>query len=64
MSENSLQPISLVLKPEQFLSEILVEVSGLRPVIAGSKLQAVPQIKFDTDLMKRVVPAATEDQEW
>ena len=63
-SENGLQPISLVLKPEHFVLEMTLEDIGVRTVIAGSKLHAVPPIKFNTELMERVVTAAADDQEW
>jgi hypothetical protein len=33
-------------------------------IISGSKLHAVSPIKFNADLMERVVMAAMEDQEW
>jgi hypothetical protein len=36
----------------------------MRIVISGSKLHAVPLIKFNADLMERIVTAAIEDQEW
>jgi hypothetical protein len=44
--------------------EIRLEGIGMRTVISGSKLHTVPLIKFNADLMERVVTAATEDQEW
>jgi hypothetical protein len=62
--ENGFQPISLVLKPEHFISEIMVQGIGMRTVISGSKLHAGSLIKFNADLIERVVMAATEDQEW
>jgi hypothetical protein len=62
-SENGLQPISLVLKPEHFISEITLEGIGMWSVISGSKLHVVLPIKFNADLMESVVTAATEDQE-
>jgi hypothetical protein len=52
------------LKPEYFVFEIMLEGIGMRTVISGLKLHVVPLIKFNADLMKRVVTAATEDQEW
>jgi hypothetical protein len=33
-------------------------------VISGSKLHTVPLIKFNADLMERIVMATTEIQEW
>jgi hypothetical protein len=52
------------LKPEHFVSEIMLEGIRMWTVILQLKLHAVPQIKFNTDLIERVVTAATEDQEW
>jgi hypothetical protein len=62
-SENGLQPISLVLKPEHFISEIMLDGIGMRTVISGSKLHAVPPIKFNADLIECIITAAREDQE-
>jgi hypothetical protein len=42
----------------------MLEGIGLWTVILGSKLHAVPPIKFTADLKERVVTATTEDQEW
>jgi hypothetical protein len=42
----------------------MLEGNGMQTVISGSKLHTVPQIKFNTDLMERVVIVAMEDQEW
>jgi hypothetical protein len=64
MHYNGLQPISLVLKPEHFISEMMLEGFGIWTVISGSKRHTVPAIKFDTDLMECVVIATMEDQEW
>jgi hypothetical protein len=62
--ENGLQLISLVLKLESFVSEIMLESIRIPTVISGSKLHVVPPIKFNADLMKYVVTATMEDQEW
>jgi hypothetical protein len=51
------------LKPEYFVSEIMLEGIAMWSVISGSKLYAVPPIKFNADLMEHVVMAATDDQE-
>jgi hypothetical protein len=61
--ENSLQLISLVLKPEHFISERTLEDIRMRTVISGSKHHAVLPRKFNADLMEYVVMAATEDHE-
>jgi hypothetical protein len=63
-SQNGRQPISLILKPEHFVSKIMLESIGMRTVISESILYAVLQIKFNADLMECVDTAATEDQEW
>jgi hypothetical protein len=63
-SDNGLQPISLVLKPEYLVSEIMLDGIRLRTVISGSKLHSVSLIKFNADLMEHIVTAAIEDQEW
>jgi hypothetical protein len=42
----------------------MLEGIGMQTVISGSKLHAVPPIKFNVDLMEGVVTATTEDQEW
>jgi hypothetical protein len=42
----------------------MLEGIGMRTVISGSKLHAVPPIKFNADLMEHIVMAAMEDQEW
>jgi hypothetical protein len=52
------------MKPEYFVSDILLEGIGMRTVISGSKLCTVPLIKFNTDLMERIVIVAKEDQEY
>jgi hypothetical protein len=52
------------LKPEHFISEIMLEGIRIRIVMSGSKIHAVPLIKFNTDLIEGVVTAATPDQEW
>jgi hypothetical protein len=56
-----LQLILLVLKPEYFVLEIILEGIGMQTVISGSKLHTVRQIKFNADLIERVVTATTED---
>jgi hypothetical protein len=62
-SETGLQPISLELKPEHFISEILQEGIGIRTVISLSKLHIIPPIKFNADFMEGIVTAGVEDQE-
>jgi hypothetical protein len=62
--ENGLQSILLVLKPEHFVSEIMLKGIGMQTVTSGSKPHAVYLIKFNADLMDCVVPAATDEQEW
>jgi hypothetical protein len=62
-SENSLQPISLVVKPKYFILEITLDGIGMWTVISGSKLQVVPPLKFNAGFMECVVTAAIEDQE-
>jgi hypothetical protein len=62
-SENGFQPISLILKPEQLVLKIMLEGIGIRIMILGSKLHAVPPIKFNEDLIECIVTAAMEDQE-
>jgi hypothetical protein len=62
-SENCLQPRSLILKQEHFVLEIMLQGIGMRIVISGSKLHAVPPIKFNTDLIEHVVTAAMQNQE-
>jgi hypothetical protein len=52
------------LKPEYFVSEIMLEDIGVQIVISGLKLHAVPPIKLNTDLMEHVVRAAKNDQEY
>jgi hypothetical protein len=58
-SETGLQSISLVLKPEYFVLEKMLEGIGMRTVILGSNLHPVPPIKFNADLMEYVVTAVT-----
>jgi hypothetical protein len=43
---------------------MILEGIGMWLVISGSKLLAVPPIKFNADLMECVVMAATDNQEW
>jgi hypothetical protein len=62
--QNGLQRISPVLKPEYFVLEMMLKDIGVWTVISGSKLQAVPPIKFNADFMKRIVTAVRNDQEW
>jgi hypothetical protein len=52
------------LKPEYFGSEIMLEGIGTQTVISGSKLHAVPAIKFNADMVEDIVTAAMEDQDW
>jgi hypothetical protein len=59
-SENSLQPIALGLKPEYFVSEMMLENFRVRTGISGSKRHSVPPIQFDTNLLKHVVLAAAD----
>jgi hypothetical protein len=63
-SENSLQPISLVLNPEHFVLEIMLDGFGMWTVISGSNLYAVLPINFNRDLIELVVMATMEDEEW
>jgi hypothetical protein len=63
-NKNGLQLISLILKPEHLISEIMLEGIGMQTVISGSKLHIVPPIKFNTTLNKCIVMATIEDQEW
>jgi hypothetical protein len=63
-SENGFQLISLVLKPDHFVLEIILEGIGMQTVILGSKHHAVPLIKLNVDLMERIVMAVIEDQDW
>jgi hypothetical protein len=49
---------------EYFISEMTVEDIGVRTLISGSKLVAVPPIKFNSDLIEYVVSVASIDQEW
>jgi hypothetical protein len=63
-SENSLEPIYLILKPEFFVSDMMLECIGIRTVISGLKLHLVPPIKFKVDVIESIVMAATDDQEW
>jgi hypothetical protein len=51
------------LKPEDFILEIMLEHIGICTVISRSKLQAIPPIKFNSDMMEWVVMAAMNDQE-
>jgi hypothetical protein len=44
--------------------EIKLKGIRIRTVILGSKLHAVPQIKFIADLIEHIVTAAIEDQKW
>jgi hypothetical protein len=60
-SENGLQLILVVLKPEYFILEIMLEGIGMQTMISGSKLDGVPPIKFNADLIERVVTATTEN---
>jgi hypothetical protein len=61
--ENVLQLISLHLKPVCFISEMMLEDSGVRTVISGSKLYVVSPLKFDAELMECVLTLTTNDQE-
>jgi hypothetical protein len=42
----------------------MLEGIGMWTMISASKYHVVPLIKFNANLMKRVVTAAMEDQEW
>jgi hypothetical protein len=63
-SEDNLPPISIILKPKHFISEILLDAIGIRTVSSGLNLHAVSRVGFNADLMECVVPVATEDPEW
>jgi hypothetical protein len=63
-SKNHLQPISLLLKPEYFVTEMILDGIELWKVILGSDYHAVPPIKFNPDLIECVVRATMDDQEW
>jgi hypothetical protein len=52
------------LKTEYFVLEITLEDIRMQTVISGLKLQAVPLIKLNADLMEYIVTATIEDQEW
>jgi hypothetical protein len=52
------------LKPKYFVSEMMLENIGVWTIISGSKLHAVPPIKFNIDLVKYIVLAAADDPEW
>jgi hypothetical protein len=61
--EIGLQLISLVLKLEHFISEIMLDGIGIQTVISESKLHGVLPNKFNADVIEHVVTAATEYQE-
>jgi hypothetical protein len=52
------------MKPEYFVSYIILEDIRMRIVSSRTKPHAVTPIKFTVDLIECVVTAATEDQEW
>jgi hypothetical protein len=61
--ENGVQLISLILKQEHFISEIMLEGFGIGIVISGSNLHAVPPHKFNAYWIEHVVMATSEDQQ-
>jgi hypothetical protein len=63
-SENRLQPISLGVKPEYYVSQIILSGIGIRTVISRSKLQVVPPIEFNLALMEWIFTATIVYPEW
>jgi predicted HTH domain antitoxin len=62
--DNRPQQISVVLKRNHFISELMLKDIAVQIVTLGSKLHAVSPSEFNIDLMERIVTAATYNQEW